>query len=122
MINNSPRKPELRCAILVAVLMAMCVSVRAQNPEQATTGSISGKVVNESGQPLVGALLYVRTAVSTSQGRSTTTDIEGNFRVANLDPGVYTIAANAPAYTTDVPLAATYYRVGDTVRLQLVRG
>jgi len=122
MINNSPRKPELRCAILVAVLMAMCVSVRAQNPEQATTGSISGKVVNESGQPLVGALLYVRTAVSTSQGRSTTADIEGNFRVANLDPGVYTIAANAPAYTTDVPLAATYYRVGDTVRLQLVRG
>ena len=108
--------------ILVAVLMAMCIIVRAQNPQEATSGSITGKVVNENGQPLAGAILYVRTAVSVSQGRTTTTDVEGNFRVANLEPGVYTIAANAPAYTTDAPLAATYYRVGDSVRLQLVRG
>ena len=34
-------------------------------------------------------------------GRRTTTDLEGTFRLNGLDPGLYTIIANAPAYTTE---------------------
>ena len=106
----------------------MCVAVRAQspsptpnNPEQLSTGSISGKVVNESGQPLIGAILSIRGVGPIATGRSTTSDIEGNFRISGLDPGLYTVSASAPAYTAD-PVAPTFYRIGDTVRLELVRG
>src|SRR5690349_15104712 len=117
--------------ILIVVLMATCVAVRAQAPsptpknrEEVSTGSISGKVVNESGQPLIGAAVFVRSVGSFNSGRSTASDVEGNFRVNGLDPGLYTVGANAPAYTTDptATVAPTYYRLGDSVRLQLVRG
>ncbi|HJS24178.1 MAG TPA: carboxypeptidase-like regulatory domain-containing protein, partial [Pyrinomonadaceae bacterium] len=76
---------------------------------------------NENGQPLVGAFLSVRGVGSTAVGRSTTSDVEGNFRVSGLDPGIYTVFANAPAYTSD-PGPPTFYRLGDTVRLEMVRG
>jgi len=109
-------------------VLAMCVAVRAQspsptpnNPEQLSTGSTSGKVVNESGQPLIGAILSIRGVGPIATGRSTTSDIEGNFRISGLDAGLYTVSASAPAYTAD-PVAPTFYRIGDTVRLELVRG
>jgi hypothetical protein len=113
---------------LVLLLLAMCVAVRAQspspapnNPEELSTGSISGKVVNESGQPLIGAILSVRGVGPIAAGRSTTSDIEGNFRVSGLDAGLYTVTASAPAYTVD-PVPPAFYRIGDTVRLELIRG
>lgn len=118
----------IRSGTIIAVVLAMCVAVRAQsptptpkNPEENSTGSISGKVVNENGQPLIGAILSVRGVGPVAAGRSTTSDIEGNFRVSGLDPGLYTVSANAPAYTID-PAPPTFYRIGDTVRLELVRG
>ena len=114
--------------ILVLMLMATCIAVRAQapsptpkNPEEGSTGSISGKVVNENGQPLIGAAVFVRSFNSPMAGRRTTTDLEGAFRANGLDPGLYVINANAPAYTTE-PAPPVYYRLGDSVRLQLVRG
>lgn len=115
--------------ILVVVLMVMCIAVRAQvqsptpkDAEEVSTGSISGKVVNENGQPLTGAAVFIRgVGARFGPGRSTGTDLEGNFRVNGLDPGLYTIGANAPAYTTELAPPA-YYRLGDSVRLVLVRG
>lgn len=113
---------------LTVVLMATWVAVRAQepspspkNPEAASTGSISGKIVNENGQPLIGAAVFVGNINSSMPGRRTATDLEGTFRVNGLDPGLYTIFTLAPAYTIE-PAPTTYYRVGDSVRLEMVRG
>lgn len=115
--------------IVVVVLLVMCIAVRAQvqsptpkDAEEVSTGSISGKVVNENGQPLTGAVVFVRgVGARPGPGRSTATDLEGSFRVNGLDPGLYTIGANAPAYTTELA-PPTYYRLGDSARLVLVRG
>ena len=114
--------------MLVVVLMAMCVAVRAQAPsptpknsEEGSTGNISGKVVNENGQPLIGAAVFVRSLNSSTVGRRTTTDLEGAFRLNGLDPGLYSINANAPAYTTE-PGPPAFYRLGDSVRVEMVRG
>lgn len=114
--------------ILVLMLMATCVAVRAQTlsptpktPEEGSTGSISGKVVNENGQPLIGVAVFAGSLSSSMAGRRTTTDLEGTFRLNGLDPGVYTIGAMAPAYTTE-PGPPEYYRLGDSVRLEMVRG
>jgi hypothetical protein len=110
------------CASLWLLLL-LCIAAHAQVPAT-NTGTITGRVVNESGQPLAGASLYVRMVNSTYTPRTTNTDGEGNFRVNGLEPGLYNISAQAPAYTIpfDPTTPPTYYRIGDSVRLELVRG
>ena len=107
----------------------MYVVVRAQMSTPASktepvTGTIEGKVVNESGQPLAGASLSIRAVNSPTGGRTTTSDIDGNFRVNGLEPALYVISANIAAYTNlpSDPAAPTYYRIGDSARVELVRG
>jgi len=112
---------------LLLVVVAMGVGVCAQTPPaktgEETTGTISGRVVNDSGQPLAGASLFVRPVNPLATPRNTTTDADGNFRLNGLEPSLYTIIASAPAYATDTGGAQpTYYRLGETVNLELVRG
>jgi Carboxypeptidase regulatory-like domain len=117
-------------SIPALMLLVLCMAVRAQipapspkNAQPPPTGTIDGKVVNESGQPLAGATVFVRT-VNAGINRSTTADLEGNFRVNGLETGVYTVSANSPAYTflPGDPDAPKYYRVGDSARVEMVRG
>src|ERR1044071_1119308 len=124
-------------SILAVVMLALSVVVCAQvastgsgtgsgtapKTEQPTIGTIDGKVVNESGQPLAGAMVFVRT-VNLGNARSTITDLEGNFRVNGLQTGLYLITANSPAYTNVLgdPDAPKYYRLGDSANVEMVRG
>jgi hypothetical protein len=123
----------IKSSATIVLLISLCFVARGQvepssppkSTDQATTGTISGKVVNEDGQPLAGAALFVRPINVASTGRTSSTDSEGSFRINNLDAGLYTIMANSPAYTLlplDPDLPPTYYRIGDSVRLELVRG
>lgn len=118
---------------LIILLIAMCVVVQGQEPQSTTSketdkptsGSITGKVVNDAGQPVAGAATFVRLVNSVSMGRSTTTDSEGVFTVNNLEPGLYSVSANAPAYTSvpaDPSDPTTYHRLGESVNVRLVRG
>jgi hypothetical protein len=113
---------------LLIVSLCFALIVQAQTPapksaEEPTRGTITGKVVNESGQPMAGASAFVR-AMGSGSGRTMTTDAEGQFQANNLEPGLYTVGANAPAYTSAPydPNSPALYRIGDTVNLQLVRG
>src|SRR5713226_4291963 len=97
----------------------------APGSDNSATGTINGRVVNEGGQPLLGSTVYVRPAGPATQARTTVTDSEGNFKVSNLDSAVYRVSAWLPAYTTtprDPDDPANYYRPGDSVRLELIRG
>ena len=114
--------------LILVVIVAASVAVRAQlqtpSPSKVaadTTGTISGQVVSDSGEPLAGASLFVRAMNSASIPRNTTTDADGNFRLNGLEPALYTIIASSPTYVTD-NVSGTYYRIGDSVRLELVRG
>ena len=117
---------------LFLVLIALCVAVQGQEPsvapkstDEPATGSITGRVVNESGQPVAGASAIVRRTNSAVTGRTTTTDAEGNFRVNNLERGLYIITATAAAHVSPPPDPGNppaYYRIGDSVNLRLVRG
>jgi hypothetical protein len=110
----------------------VCVVLCAQQPSptpkktnEAATGAIDGKVVNESGQPMAGATVIVRVVNAPSSGRSTTSDVDGNFRVTGLEPALYIVSANSPAYTSPLPadpMVPDYSRIGDTVRVELIRG
>src|SRR5882762_727709 len=110
-----------------------CVTAQAQQSstvddksEETRTGTISGRVVNESGQPLVNAAVYVRSINSVGFGRTTSTDSEGSFQVGGLDPASYSVSASIPTYTSPTPdperTEANFYRVGDSVKLELIKG
>jgi hypothetical protein len=95
-------------------------------PEESKSGSITGRVTNESGQPLAGASVNVRpSGISAYTNRAVLTNSEGNFTVAGLDSGLYFVSASSPAYVTP-PRAPdseiSFYRVGDNVQIQLIRG
>ena len=119
---------------MLIVLFALCAVVRGQEPapsaqtntNRPTTGSISGRVVNETGQPMAGATAMVRLVNSQAfGGRTIETDADGNFTINNLSPGLYIISARAPAHTSlppDPNNPATFYRIGDTANVRLVRG
>jgi hypothetical protein len=70
---------------------------------------------------LGGASLFVRAVNTNGAQRSINADADGTFRINGLDPALYTISANAPAYASE-PVSPVYYRPGDSVRLELVRG
>jgi Carboxypeptidase regulatory-like domain len=128
---NSKILPLAFASAIIATVF--CCAAMAQQPvttdektNEQKTGAISGSVVNERGQPVAGAAVYVRAIGSPTQGRGTTTDNEGGFQVSGLEPLAYSISASIPAYAS-LPrdpdsTEAPYYRIGDTVKIELVKG
>ena len=116
------------------LLLLCCVSTVAQTPapaptpattEEPTTGTISGSVVNESGQPFAGVQVSVRQLNSPNPGRAAITDSEGSFRVNGLTAALYFVSASAPGYVqprSDPDQPIEHHRIGDNVRLELIRG
>ncbi|MEP6921664.1 MAG: carboxypeptidase-like regulatory domain-containing protein, partial [bacterium] len=130
MSKNIPRL--MTATAYVVVVLIFCGASAAQESSrgdeksnQSRTGQISGKVVDESGQPLVNARVLIR-PFGGGQPRMTSSKDEGDFEVKGLDPTAYFLSASLPAYTTpprdpDSTQPADF-RVGDFVNLQLIKG
>jgi hypothetical protein len=127
-------KQKLVCILILALAMLITLTHSAPAQTQADetqtdssrTGAITGRIINENGQPLPNTAVYVRAFNALGLGRSTTTDGEGNFQVSGLDPVAYLVSASLPAYAPPPrdpeAIQPTYYRVGDSVRLELLKG
>ena len=76
----------LRCSLVIVALMALGTFASAQT----ITGSISGAVVDSSGGMIPGATVTL-TSEKTGQTRGSTTDSEGRFNFAALQPGSYAL-------------------------------
>jgi hypothetical protein len=92
-----------------------------------STGVISGRVVDSSGQPLTGAIAYATPIGARVPPRGAVVDTDGAFKLEGLETGVYSVWANAPGFVTESPFVAPdaprkYYRPGDSVTISLVRG
>ncbi|HEX6043129.1 MAG TPA: carboxypeptidase-like regulatory domain-containing protein [Pyrinomonadaceae bacterium] len=117
-------------AAVVILLGSICFSTHAQEPprvaeSEPSNGVITGRVVNERGEPMAGATVYVRPIGAMASSRNTTTDTEGNFRVTSLEPALYLVTSYSPAYVLlpqEPDASPNYYRIGDSVRLELIRG
>ncbi len=95
----------------VTLVLLFCASAFAQQ----TTGSVSGRVVDQQGAAVPGATV---TAKSTATGfsRNDTSDAEGVYRVSALPVGTYDITAELSGFTT-VSRKAIEISVGQTVPL-----
>ena len=113
----------------VALLLALCIVARAQDDERKNasplTGAITGRVVNENGQPIPHATIYVISPMAPIQSRNSVSDDGGNFQVNGLDALVYTVSASAPSYFTaprEPDSLPTYYRIGDSMTINMIKG
>jgi hypothetical protein len=74
---------------------------------------------------LPGVRVLVRDFNPGAGARSALTDAEGNFHVDGLGPGLYFVSGSLPAYVTqptDAVWPFNHYRIGDSVRIEMVRG
>ena len=125
--QNFPASLLLRLALLAAISLG--VTAQAQEDESKNsapkTGAISGQVVNENGQPIPHATIYVSSPFTLPQPRVTVTDEGGNFQVSGLEASIYAVFGAAPTYMTaprEPDSLPPIYRIGDSVTISLFKG
>ncbi len=119
------KKTNMSLAVFMTIALAMLAN--AQEPQPKREGAISGRVIADDGQPVAGARVMAIDVGRASLGaivsgaNETATDAEGNFKVAGLTHGVYTLLAQSPGYVSDSNQSRKY-RIGESVIINLVRG
>ncbi|MBC8029945.1 MAG: carboxypeptidase regulatory-like domain-containing protein [Pyrinomonadaceae bacterium] len=112
-------------ALLVLTANFTAQSQTEESPAAPTTGTISGRVVTDTGQPVHAATVTLRGSTPFFQPRVTTTDAEGNFQIDALSAELYGVSAFAPGYISlprDQDSLPVYYRIGDAVDVTMVKG
>jgi hypothetical protein len=108
----NPIRANLILAILIsAALIALAAPAVAQS--QATAGTLRGQVTDPSGAVVPNATVAILISgeqVSGGQTHSATTNRSGGYEIGNLEPGKYTVTANAQGFAVfvqnDVAVAA----------------
>ena len=83
-------------AMLAAVAAAMALAAPAAYP-QATTGEITGRVLDAAGASVPGATVVARNE-GTGLTRQTTTDSDGDYTLTQLPPGTYAVSAELTGF------------------------
>ena len=115
---------------LFVALAAASVLGQAVSPspvaQPAKSGAITGRVVNEKGQPLANARVSLRAVGSMSPGHSIFTDQDGRFEVSGLERATYQVnawlSAYAPQPRNPFDTQSSNVRVGESVTLVLIKG
>src|SRR5678815_5755430 len=111
------------------LILVFAFYVCAQTGQPATakvdtkTGVITGRVVNENGEPHVNASVLVRP--DTPEGlpvTQATTNRDGVFKLSGLERGSYTVSAAVPAHIPKSPETRPVYKDEDLITLVLMKG
>ena len=90
---------SISCVASALSFHAATIHAQSQSDETGSDnskGTITGRVVDQNGQPLANALVNVRSYGVNAPGGTATTDREGNFRVGGLEPFAYMVSATIP--------------------------
>src|SRR5215208_318139 len=83
------------CFVSLLVLALSAVAFAQSN----TTGSIGGVVTNPAKEVVSGAAVSVKN-IGTNKEDSATTDDTGRFKVANLQPGLYSVTVGSAGFSS----------------------
>src|SRR5712692_883224 len=92
------RSFEMKRLGLFGLALALVLGLASGAWAQFATGSIYGKVVDESGAVVPGASVTLTGA--TIGTRNTTSGSQGDFRFLNLDPGTYKVRVSLAGFST----------------------
>jgi hypothetical protein len=115
--------------LLILTLVLAHGAAFGQTPDEkandASVGTISGRVVSDGSQALSNAAVSVQ-LVNSAQRRITIADADGRFTITGLDRGSYTVNASMPAFVMrprdpNDPQSPIYH-IGDSLRLELIKG
>lgn len=117
------------------VLSMMLVGLISTAYAQRQTGTITGRVVADDGQPVPHAKVSITGVGGIKKMMSgrvqVVTDESGGFLADGLDPAAYKVSATAPGYvqmpedkTGEQPFASAsrFVRVGENVTIRMIRG
>src|ERR1044072_3328470 len=114
-------------AFLILLFASFCVCAQWAQPAivkvNTKTGVITGRVVNENGEPHVNVSVLVRP--DTPEGQpvaQTTTNRDGVFKLSGLERGAYTVSSAVPAHIPKSPDTRPAYKDEDLVTLVLMKG
>jgi Carboxypeptidase regulatory-like domain len=113
--------------LLILLFVAPSNAVARQTEQTGQTGVITGRVVADDGSGVSRASVKIY-PVRSGLGRSpdiseVTTDVDGNFRFTDLDPGVYQFKLEQTrGYVLAPESRQEYHRLGDHVTIALIRG
>lgn len=110
------------CAIAQLPRLPRTHTPPASAKVESKTGGISGRVVDESGQPLVNVSVYLRPPTPEARGTYATTNRDGAFSFSDLTPGTYTVSAEMPSYISPPPSGPEVKSTGESVTLVLRKG
>src|SRR5687767_12955907 len=123
--------PIILTLFLTAVFAAAQTQTPAAKPESSgppVTGSITGRVVDETGQALPHAMVSIRAAGAARREQVVGTDREGVFRISGLEAVAYMLSVSMPSYIIaprdpdSTPTAVRTYKIGDNATFTLVKG
>src|SRR5262249_15051464 len=96
--RGCPTRAALRRCILLALLLA---SFSASAWSQTQLGTVFGTITDPTGAVIAESRVAV-SSVSTGLKRVALTDINGQYHVAGLPPGTYTVRAEKEKFQTQV--------------------
>src|SRR5258706_3019598 len=85
----------LRFSLVAFLLCAMSAIAFGQGT---VTGAIGGVVINPSKEVVPNASVTVKN-IGTNKEDTANTDDQGRFRIANLEPGTYTVTVNSAGFS-----------------------
>src|SRR5215208_6955804 len=85
----------IKCSFAGLLVLALCAVAFAQST---TTGAIGGVVTNPNKEVVSGAAVAVKN-LETNKEETATTDDTGRFKVANLQPGRYSVTVNSSGFS-----------------------
>ena len=83
--------------VRLAIVVVLLLTPAAASAQRATTGTVSGKVVDSSGAVLPGATITLQSPEALGQF-SAVSDANGLFRIANLPPATYDMKAELSGF------------------------
>jgi hypothetical protein len=99
----------------VSVIAALCLFACDARAQDLDDVSFAGTVADQNGAAVTGATVTA-TLVSTKSVRAASTDAEGRYRLVELQPGAYTLRAEAAGFATEAR-ADVQTIAGQSVRL-----
>jgi len=103
----------IRAFILLALLLVFSAnSASANTQNKSKLGTIKGIVMDESGKPIVGAIVSIFRTSTSKLLKQIYTDSDGNFST-KVFPGIYKISATADGYSSETVESVQINRSGE---------